>query len=112
MSRETAATNESHFTVLGFTTATGEPIMCALILEGKVMHPEVITGMGLFATKEGDENDPDIVIKNTGKGKMLVLKLTKLLLFSAQHGRNPLLKQSFIRKQLLLEGGAHRHVTY
>ncbi len=43
------------------TTATSEPIMCALILEGKAMHPEVITGMGLFATKEGNKNDPDLL---------------------------------------------------
>ena len=34
------------------------------------MRPEVITGLDLFATKEGDENDSDFVMKNTGKGKM------------------------------------------
>jgi hypothetical protein len=68
--RESAATNDSHFTVLGFTAATGEPIMCALILEGKVMRPEVITGLDLFTAKEGDENDADFVSRNTGKGKM------------------------------------------
>jgi len=44
--------------------------MCALILEGKVMRPEVITGLDVFATKEGDENDPDFVSKNTGRGKI------------------------------------------
>jgi hypothetical protein len=45
--------------VLGFTAATGEPIMCAVILEGKVMCPEVITGLDVFTTKEGHETDPD-----------------------------------------------------
>jgi hypothetical protein len=50
--------------------AMGKPIMCALILEGKVMRPEVITGLDVFATKEDDENDPDFVSKNTGRGKI------------------------------------------
>ena len=27
----TAATSDSHFTVFGFTAATGEPVMCAII---------------------------------------------------------------------------------
>ncbi len=44
--------------------------MCAVILEGKAMRPEVITGLDLFTTKEGDESDPDFVAKNTGRGKM------------------------------------------
>ena len=30
----TAATTDAHFTVLGFTYATGEPVMCAIIFPG------------------------------------------------------------------------------
>jgi hypothetical protein len=44
--------------------------MCAVILEGKVMHPEVIPGLDLFATKEGDDSDPAFVANSTGRGKM------------------------------------------
>ena len=68
--RESATTNDNHFTVLGFTAATGEPIMCAVIVEGKTMRPEVVTGLDLFATKEGNEEDPDFLEKNTGPGKI------------------------------------------
>ena len=32
-----AATKESHFTVLGFTAATGKPVMCAIIFSAKEM---------------------------------------------------------------------------
>jgi hypothetical protein len=36
-------TNDNHFTVLGFTTATGEPIMGAVIVAIKSIRPEYIT---------------------------------------------------------------------
>jgi hypothetical protein len=44
--------------------------MCAVILEGKVMCPDVITGLDVFTTKEGDETDPDFVAENIGRGKI------------------------------------------
>jgi hypothetical protein len=68
--RERATTNDTHFTVLGFTAATGEPIMCAIIVEGKTIKPEVVTGLDVFATKIGDEKDPAFIANNTGSGKM------------------------------------------
>jgi hypothetical protein len=68
--RESATTNDTHFTVLGFTAATGEPIMCAVIIEGKTMKPEVVTGLDVFATKIGNESDPDFITNNTGPGKI------------------------------------------
>jgi hypothetical protein len=34
--RESATTNDNHFTVLGFTAATGEPIMCAMIVSRRL----------------------------------------------------------------------------
>ena len=68
--RESASTNDTHFTVLGFTAATGQPIMCAVIVEGKTLKPEVVTGLDVFATKVGDESDPDFIANNTGDGKL------------------------------------------
>ncbi len=68
--REKATTHETHFTVLGLTPETGEPIMCAVIVEGKSMKPEVVTGLDVFATRLGDESDPDFLVKNTGPGKI------------------------------------------
>jgi hypothetical protein len=70
VAKETATTNCNHFTVLGFTAGTGEPIMCAIIVSGKTMRPEVVTGLDLFATKIGEESDLDFAEKNTGEGKM------------------------------------------
>ena len=68
--RESATTNDTHFTVLRFTAATGEPIMCAVIVEGKTMKPEVVTGLDVFATKIGNESDPHFITNSTGPGKI------------------------------------------
>ena len=70
MAKEVATTNCNHFTVLGFTAATGQPIMCAVIISGKTIHPEAITGLDLFATQIDDESDPDYITNNTGPGKI------------------------------------------
>jgi hypothetical protein len=64
VAKETATTNHNHFTVLGFTAATGEPFMCAIIVSGKTMKPEIITGLDVFTEKEGDETGPDFIMKN------------------------------------------------
>jgi hypothetical protein len=66
---ESATTNNNHFTVLGFTATTGEAIMCATIVLGKTLKPEVVTGIDVFSKKEGDESDYDFMEKNSGPGK-------------------------------------------
>lgn len=68
--KESASTNSTHFTLLGFTAATGEPVMCAVIIAAKTLRPEVITGLDIFAPKEGNEMDPEFYVRNTGPGKM------------------------------------------
>ncbi len=70
VAKESATTNSKHFTVLGFTTTTGEAIMCTIIASGKTMKPEVVTGLDLFATKIGNETDYDFIASNTGPGKL------------------------------------------
>ena len=50
--RESATTDDTHITVLGFTPATSEPIMCAVIVKGKTMRLETVTGLDVFATKK------------------------------------------------------------
>ncbi len=50
VAKEVATTNCNHFTILGFTAATRQPIMCAVMISGKTIHPEAITGLDLFAT--------------------------------------------------------------
>ena len=68
--RISAATNVNHFTVLGFTAATGEPVMCGVIIQGETVRADVITGIDSFAEKIGCDEDPDFVRLNTGKGKL------------------------------------------
>jgi hypothetical protein len=70
VAKETVTTNNNHFTVLGFTAATGEPVMCAIIVSGKTMKPEIITSLDVLAEKEGNETDPDFNMKNTSPGKI------------------------------------------
>jgi hypothetical protein len=61
-------TKDAHFSVLGFTAATGEPIMCAIIFAAKQLDPLWITGLDPFAAWEGGERELE---QNSGEGKML-----------------------------------------
>jgi hypothetical protein len=63
-----AATKDSHFTVLGFTAATGEPVMCAIIFGAKELAVPWVLGYDASAEWQGNENEADL---NTGGlGKM------------------------------------------
>jgi len=66
--QQRAATKDAHFTVLGFTAATGEPLMCAIIFSGKQMKDEWRLGFDPFVQWIGDENN---VSGNIGKGKAM-----------------------------------------
>jgi hypothetical protein len=68
VSRGMVASN--HFTVLGFTAATGEAIMCVIIVAGKTIRLNVITGLDAFALKIGDESDSDFITNNSGSRKI------------------------------------------
>jgi hypothetical protein len=62
----TAATSDAHFTVLGFTAATGEPVMCAIIFAAGEMTQELQLGVDIRAPLvEGD----DSIRGNYGPGK-------------------------------------------
>jgi len=68
--QQRAATKDAHFTVLGFTAASGEPLMCAIIFSGKTMKEEWRLGFDPFAEWIGEEND---VNANMGEGKSMPL---------------------------------------
>jgi len=59
-------TKDAHFTVLGFTTASGEAVMCAIIFAAKEMDPLWVQGLDPFTEWEGEEFD---IERNTGRGK-------------------------------------------
>jgi len=65
--KETAATNTNHFTMLGFTAADGEPVMCALIMKGKTIKADAITGIDI-CTFRGKE--VPCVVANTENGSI------------------------------------------
>jgi hypothetical protein len=55
--------------MLGFTAADGEPVMCALIMKGKTIKADAITGIDIFADVNGKESDREYIKNNTGQGK-------------------------------------------
>jgi hypothetical protein len=52
-----AATKDAHFTVLGFTAANGELLLCAIIFAAKSMKREWVTGFDPFAEWIGNEGN-------------------------------------------------------
>jgi hypothetical protein len=58
-------TNNNHFTILVFTAATKEAIMCATVVAGKTIKPEVITGLDLVATRLGHKPDTEFIENNS-----------------------------------------------
>jgi hypothetical protein len=48
---------DAHFTVLGFKSATGKPLMCTIIFSGKVFEEEWKLGFDPFAEWIGAEDD-------------------------------------------------------
>jgi hypothetical protein len=61
-----AATKDAHFTVLGFTAANGEPLLCAIIFAAKTLKKEWVSGFDPFAEWIGNE---DNIAENSGDGK-------------------------------------------
>jgi len=68
-----SSSNDKHFTMLGFTALSGEPVMCLIIIAGVQEKWEVECGINVDAVPVGDPTDPDFFQKNTGKGKMFPL---------------------------------------
>ena len=62
----TAATSYAHFTVLGFTDTTGEPVMCSIIFPGNELTSEKHLGADIqFPMAYGDF----LMHANSGSGK-------------------------------------------
>jgi hypothetical protein len=64
--QQQANMKDAHFTVLGSTSATGQPFLCSIIFACKELEPMMIQGLDPFATWERNDCDVD---KNTGPGK-------------------------------------------
>jgi hypothetical protein len=57
---------EAHFTIMGFTAATGEPVMCAIKFTRKELEPMMVQGLDPFVAWKGNELG---IERNTGPGK-------------------------------------------
>ena len=57
--QQRAATKDSHFTVMGFTTATGLPLMCAIIFAASELKPEWALGFDSSAEWIGEETETE-----------------------------------------------------
>jgi hypothetical protein len=64
--QQQAATKDAHFTVLGFTAASGEAVMCAVIFVAKTFKLEWQTGFDPFAEWVGGEEN---IEANSGDNK-------------------------------------------
>jgi hypothetical protein len=63
-----AATKDAHFTILGFTAANGEPIMCVIIFAAKTMKEEWALGYDPFIDWIRNEQD---ISENIGHDKAM-----------------------------------------
>ena len=66
---EKVSTKDKHFTVMGFTLLTGDPVMFVIIISGTDMMGEVETGIDIFSDEVGNPSDAYYLQKNSGKGK-------------------------------------------
>ena len=62
-------TKSKKFTMIGLTALTGEPVMCILIIEGKLPNGSIEAGIDFTVTPTGSSSDSDFIIKNSGPGK-------------------------------------------
>ena len=67
---ESCCTKDAHFTILGFTTGNGKPLMCAIIFAEKSVKDDRKTGFDPFVKWIGEEHE---IEKNMGEGKALPL---------------------------------------
>ena len=68
--QQKASRADKHFTLLGLTLLTGEPLMCVVIFAGLRRNPQYEMGVDPRVEPVGNIDDEDYVLKNMGKGKL------------------------------------------
>jgi hypothetical protein len=69
--KQICSTKDAHFTVLGFTSANGQPVMCVIIFEGEQVKLDWATGIDIQQISIGEKHDPEYFEANSGPGKLL-----------------------------------------
>ena len=54
------------FTLIGLITFSGEPVMCVIIVEGKLSNGAIEAGIYITVTPEESIDDPDFIFNNSG----------------------------------------------
>lgn len=88
-----AATKDSHFTVLGFTAATGVPLMCAIIFAAKEMEESWVLGFDPSAEWIGHSDD---IEANAGRWNRHVCTMVLLFQHSAAAPRMAVSQLTFL----------------
>ena len=57
------------FTLIGLTSLDGQPVMCIVIIQGSQVNRSAEVGIDISIEPEGDPEDPDFFLKNSGPGK-------------------------------------------
>ena len=63
--RTKASTDDKRYTIMGFTAATGEPVMCVIIFQGVQKNINIEMGVDLFAETEGETSDEKFFFNNS-----------------------------------------------
>ena len=64
-----SSTRNRKFTLIGLTSFTGDPVMCVIIIEGKLPNGAIEAGVDIRIEPNGKSTDKDFLINNSGKGK-------------------------------------------
>ena len=62
------STRNRKFTLIGLTAFSGEPVMCVIIVEGKLPNGAIEAGIDITVTPKGSIDDPDFIFNNSGNG--------------------------------------------
>ena len=62
------STRNRKFTLIGLTAFSGEPVMCVIIIEGKLPNGSIEAGIDITVTPKGSIDDDDFIFKNSGNG--------------------------------------------
>ena len=57
------------FTLIWLTSLNGQPVMCIVIIQGCQMNRSAEVGIDISIEPQGDPEDPDFFLKNSGPGK-------------------------------------------
>ena len=73
------STRNRKFTLIGLTTFSGEPVMCVIIIEGKLPNGSIEAGIDNTVTPKGSIDDDDFIFKNRWNGCYYPMRARVLL---------------------------------